>query len=74
MTSQPPEASSRNPKRSVTRVEGGSLRLHRLLCEVAGSMAESELPDGDVASAQQRRVDWLAAAARKHAGDLNGEA
>ena len=60
-------------ERLLTPVAGGGWRMHQLLRVVASSIARDELGD-ELMSAQQRRVDWLARAARQHVGDLEGEA
>ena len=59
-------------ERLLTPVAGGGWRMHQLLRLVAASIAKAELGD-ELASAQQRRVVWLASSAREHVGDLEGE-
>ena len=60
--------------RLLMPLEGRRWKIHGQLRGVAASIGREELGDEAIASAQQRRVDWLAKAAREHAGDLNGGA
>jgi hypothetical protein len=61
-------------QRLLTRVEGGSKRqMHELLRRVAAELATAELGEEEIASAEERRVQWLVTSAREYSGDLADE-
>lgn len=56
--------------RLIRLVPGGSFRVHDLVRAAARMRAKEVLDDDDLASGQQRRVDWLVETGATHIDDL----
>jgi hypothetical protein len=57
----------------ISPLEGGGWQIHDLIRRVASAIGREQLSDGEIASAQDRRVDWLVRSAHQLTTELDGD-